>query len=181
MLQTFFAKYLGAVLGAATIALFVGGTTHLFAFWALESEFNAYVVAHNEEEGASQKREEDIQSSMKILIAQVGQILKQQEEIKGLVLTPMVEGRGTIGEFGFETAFVDINEYGKASMYLKAEQVEITVKDSDGIVHTTAVKVRGSFRNQSDSGHLVIFSDRAADELGVGGIADITVGPVNGN
>lgn len=178
MWTTIFSKYLGGILAAATIGLFLGGTGHLFAFWALESEFNAYKTEHAEADTESKKREEDIQSSLKILIGQVGQVMAQQEEIKGLVLTPTVEGRGSIGDFGFESSFVDINEYGKASMYLKADQVEVTVRDSDGIVHTSAVKVRGSFRNQSDSGHLVIFSDLAADELGVGGISDITVGPV---
>ena len=179
MWTTFVGKYLGAILAAATIGLFVGGTGHLFAFWALGSEFSEFKAAAILEEGASKKREEDIQDSLKILIGQIGTVMAQQEEIKGLVLTPTVEGRGTIGEFGFESSFVDINEYGKASMYLKADQVEVTVRDSAGIQHTSAVKVRGSFRNQSDSGHLVIFSDLAADELGIGGISDITVGPVN--
>jgi hypothetical protein len=178
MWTTIFSKYLGGILAAATIGLFLGGTGHLFAFWSLESEFNEYVKASETEDQNSKQREEDIQSSLKILIGQIGQVMQQQEEFKGLILTPTIEGRGTVGEFGFDTAFVDINEYGKASMYLKAERVSITVKDSDGIVHTSAVNVRGSFRNQSDSGHLVIFSDRAADELGVGGISDITVGPV---
>lgn len=178
MWKALIGKYLGVILAAATLGLTTGATTHLFAFWALESEFEKFKTAEELEEGESKKRQEDTLAKLDVLIGQIGKVMEQQEEFKGLILTPAVTGRGTIGDFGFESSFVDINEYGNAKMYLGSDEVMVHVADQDGISHQVTVKVRGSFRNRPDPGHLVMFSAMAADELGVSGVVDrVTVGP----
>jgi len=151
-----------------------GGVTHLVSFYALAER----VVVLETEGGESKKREEDIQSTQQKMMLVLAEIPRQQEEFKGMILTPEVVGRGTVGDFGEGTAFVDLNEYGAAKMYLKAEKVRITCS-VNGIVHSADFTVRGTFRNRQDPQHLVMFSEGAAEELGVAGIVDrVSVGPV---
>jgi len=177
-LNTLIQKYLGTILAAATIALVSGGVTHLFSFYALAERVTTMETAHLEDTAASKKREEDIQKTLGNVVDVLKQIVAQQEEFKGMILTPTVVGRGTVGDFGSEIPFVDINEYGAASMYLKAKAVTITCS-VDGIEHSAQFVVRGSFRNRQDPQHLIMFSEGAAEELGVAGIVDrVSVGPV---
>ena len=110
---------------------------------------------------------------------QMDQMVDQQEQMKSFMLTPDVVGRATIGTFGREMVYVEINEDGKASMYLSAEKISFTYRDSDDISHTVELSVRGSFVNRDDPGHLIMLSAKAGRDLGMNGITrQIVVGPV---
>jgi len=159
------------------VSAFVG--PHVISVWGTPARVLAIETARTEEGEAAKNERAEILDALKVLVGKVDGVITQQEEFKGLILTPIVTGRATVGDFGSDTAFVDINEDGQAKMYLGAEQISITVSDQQGISHEIAFDVRGSFRNQRDPGHLIMFSVRAADDLGVSGIVDkVTVGPV---
>lgn len=177
-MNTLLQKYLGTILAAATIALVSGGVTHLFSFWALGSRVTEVEETIVEHAAFESEKDAKIQVTLDTVLDKLGDIIRQQEEFKGMILTPTVVGRGTVGDFGDNLSFVDINEYGNAKMYLGAESVTITCS-VDGVTHVVEFNVRGSFRNREDPGHLIMFSRLAADELGVSGIVDrVSVGPV---
>jgi len=171
--STVIGKWLGAIMAVATIALVTGTVTHMFAFW----EVQAYVTEHEEREIKEREELKQILDAVRAMTANQVEMQKQYEEIKGIILTPEVNGRATVGDFGFDDAFVDINEDGRASMYLGAESVMVTCI-INGLPHTFELTVRGSFINRDDNGHLLIFSAKAGDDLGVMGIVEkVTIGP----
>jgi len=131
-------KLLGVLLGAAIIGIFTGSVQHVLASWAVE----ARVVLLESEGEASKKRDEKLQKTLDDVASVLKSMQQQQEEFKGLILTPTVTGRATIGNFGVDSAFVDINEYGNAKMYLGSREVEITCA-VNGVVHVVVFEVRG--------------------------------------
>ena len=108
-LNTLIQKYLGTILAAATIGLVTGGTAHLVSFYALAERVETMEVAHASDTEASKKREEDIQKTLGNVVDVLKQIQAQQEEFKGMILTPTVVGRGTVGDFAPDIAFVDVS------------------------------------------------------------------------
>ena len=174
--STVIGKWVGVLLAAATIALVTGTWTHLSAFW----EVQAAVEEIKEGEIKHQETLDDILEALKSVVASQEEMKGQYEEIKVIILTPEITGRATIGNFGFDDAFVDINERGSASMYLGADSILVTC-EVNGTTFSIELPVRGSFRNREDVGHLVILSAKAGSDLGArtGSIIDkFTVGPV---
>ena len=172
--DTMWGKLIGTVLGFFTIAAITGTWFHMTDFW----EVKAAVITI--EEGA-EKQQETLSEILKTLVvistAQM-EINGQIEDLKVVILTPEISGRATVGSFGSEDSFVDVNEHGKASMYIGADNITLTYS-MNGITRVVVLIVRGSFRNRDDDGHLIMLSARAGDDLGVSGIVDgITVGPV---
>lgn len=175
MLKTLWAKAIGTVLAFFIIGGITGTWYHLTSFW----EVQASVLVLKEKGEQSQKNQEQIINLIKELTTQVDQVMVQQEQMKELILTPDVTGRITVGSFGRDAAYVEINEHGKASMYLTANNISLTYRDKDGISHTVTLPVRGSFLNQSDNGHLVMLSAKTGRDLGIDGIkTQVTVGAV---
>ncbi len=172
--STVIGKWLGAVAGIATVALVTGLVTHMFNFWEVQAS-----VAALEVEGESSKaNQETIIGAIKSLADQIKEVISKQEYFEGLLVTPEVGGRATVGTFGGDESFVEINEDGKASIYLSADYISLTYKDEGGISHTVSLAVRGSFVNREDSGHLIILSAKAGRDLGMDGITrQIIVGP----
>ena len=172
--NTVIGKWIGGVLSVATIGLCVGIVTHLFEFW----EVQAAVMTLTAEGETSKDNQKTIIDLMEGITEQMGQMMEKQDKMESLILTPDVVGRATVGDFGFDDAFVDINEDGKASMYLSAKQVMVSC-EIDGLLHTFKLNVRGSFINRDDSGHLIIFSAKAGKDIGIDGvIKNVIVGPV---
>ena len=173
--NTVIGKWIGGVLSVATIGLCVGIVTHLFEFWEVQAAVRTLV----EEGETSKKNQKTMIDLMGDLKEQMEQVMEKQDKMEGLILTPDVVGRATIGTFGSDTAYVEINEYGKAAMYLSVAEISFTYRDRDGIPHTVTLPVRGSFLNRADIGHLVMLSAKAGRDLSVNGIErQITVGEV---
>jgi len=174
MFKAMWVKIIGTVIGFFIIAGITGTWYHLESFW----EVQASVVEIKEGEEKQQKTLDEILKALENISTSQAEMSGQVEELKAAVLTPEVSGRGTVGNFGFEDAFIDVNEYGKASMYLDVKSVIVTCV-VDGIDFVVELPVRGSFRNREDNGHLIMFSSKAGDDLGISGIVDkITIGPV---
>ncbi len=176
--NTVIGKWLGAIAGAATIALVVGTVTHLFNFWEVQAAVKTIVEARIEEKQTAADNQQTIIKALTALKGQMEQVISKQVYFEGLLVTPEVGGRATIGTFGRDMSYVEINEDGKANMYLSAENISLTYKDADGISHTVTLDVRGSFVNREDSGHLIMLSAKAGRDLGMNGITkQIIVGP----
>ena len=167
-------KIVGTVLATFIISATIGIWAHLAAFWVLETTVAEIV----KEEQSTHETLEDIKELLGDISTAQASMKGDYEELKEIILTPELVGRATVGRFGDDVAFVQINEGGYASMYLKAETVMVTCK-IDGLRHTLELPVRGSFVNRDDPGHLLIFSKQAANDIGVTGlIRDVIVGPV---
>jgi len=176
--STVIGKWLGAVAGVATVGLVVGTVTHLFDFWEVQAAVIKMESKMEEGEQTAKDNQEAIIKALNDLKGQVEQVITKQEYFEDLIVTPEVGGRATIGTFGRDSSYVEINEDGKAAIYLSADHISLTYKDSDGISHTVVLDVRGSFVNREDSGHLVMLSAKAGRDLGMNGITrQIIVGP----
>lgn len=176
--STVIGKWLGAIAGAATIGLAVGTVTHLFNFWEVQAAVIRIEKSIEEGEKTAGENQETIIKALVALKGQMEQVITKQEYFEDLLVTPEVGGRATVGTFGRDSAYVEINEDGKASIYLSADHISLTYKDKDGISHTVTLAVRGSFVNREDSGHLIMLSVKAARDLGMNGITkQIIVGP----
>lgn len=169
-------KWIGMLLGVTTIALVTGTWMHLNSFWDVQ----ASVLEIKEGEVKQQETLNEILKALGAISTSQEAMREQVEELKEVILTPEITGRATVGNFGFDTAFVDINERGNAAMYLGTDSIMVTCA-VNGTTFSIELPVRGSFRNREDVGHLVILSARAGSDLGVrtGAIIDrFTVGPV---
>lgn len=176
MWKTMWGKLIGMLIGALVIALVGGAITHLTTFWEVKAAGELATKAIVEIREGETKHQESLDAILDVLKG----MQVQYEEIKVIILTPEVVGRATVGDFGFDDAFVDINERGNASMYLKADSIMVTYS-MNGTELRIQLPVRGSFRSGQDSGHLVILSAKAGSDLGIaiGTIIDrFTVGPV---
>lgn len=176
--STVIGKWLGAVAGVATVALVVGSVNHMFDFWEVQAAVTGIVKAREEEQKTAEENQEAIIKALDGLGKQMKQVIDKQQYFEDLIVTPEVGGRATVGTFGRDTSYVEINEDGKANMYLTADHISLTYKDRDGISHTVVLDVRGSFVNRDDSGHLIMLSAKAGRDLGMNGITrQIIVGP----
>jgi len=174
MWKTMWGKAIGTVLGFFMIASITGFWYHLSNFW----EVQAAVIALESEGQSSKENQEEIIGLMKGLAKQMGDVITKQEYFEKLLVTPEIGGRATIGTFGRDASYVEINEDGKANMYLTVDRISLTYKDGDGISHTVELLVRGSFVNRDDNGHLLMLSAKAGRDLGMNGITrQIIVGP----
>lgn len=177
MWTTVWGKTIGTILGFLGIALITSAVSHMFAFWEVQAAATASTEAIVKMKEGEEKRQETLDA----ILTAVGGLKEQYEELKGIILTPVVVGRATVGDFGFDDSFLDINERGNANMYLSAHSVMVTYS-MNGTELKLELTVRGSFRNQQDGGHLAILSAKAGSDMGVsvGTIMDkFTVGPVN--
>lgn len=176
--DTVIGKWIGVVLGVTSIALVTGTVTHMFDFWAVQASVIRIEKAREEEQQTVKQNQQAIIKALDGLGKQMEQVITKQEYFEDLLVTPEIGGRATIGTFGGDAAYVEINEDGKASIYLGADHITLTYKDEDGISHTVNLEVRGSFVNREDSGHLIMLSAKAGRDLGMNGITkQIIVGP----
>lgn len=176
--NTVIGKWIGGVLAVATVALVAGTVNHIFDFWEVQAAVTEIAEARVEEQATAKDNQVEIITALNDLKEQIKQVISKQEYFEELIVTPEVGGRATIGTFGRDTSYVEINEDGKAAIYLSAEHISLTYRDSSGISHTVNLEVRGSFVNREDSGHLIMLSAKAGRDLGMNGITrQIIVGP----
>ncbi len=176
--NTVIGKWIGGVLAVATVGLVVGTVTHMFEFWEVQASVIKIEASIEKGEETAAKNQETIIKALTALKGQMEQVITKQEYFEDLLVTPEVGGRATIGTFGRDSSYVEINEDGKAAIYLSADHISLTYKDQDGISHTVVLDVRGSFVNREDSGHLIMLSAKAGRDLGMNGITkQIIVGP----
>ena len=157
------------VIGAVAIFLVLGsikGTwDHLTTSWTMQDN----LVVHGAEIETHEGRFEEIEQSAKEITEGQQKIMKQIGQLAVAVLTPSVTGRATICACGYDEAFIDVNSRGDAQMYLRQKKARVTCKVGSGIEHSVELKIRGRFTN-NDQGHLIMFSARAARDLGLSGI-----------
>lgn len=181
-LNTVIGKWIGGVLAVATVALVVGTVNHILDFWSVEAAVIEIVDTQTEQRELVENNQDIIMKALIALKGQMEHVISKQESFEDLLVTPDVGGRATIGTFGVDMSYVEINEDGKASMYLTAEHISLTYRDADGISHTVELLVRGSFVNREDSGHLIMLSAKAGRDLGMNGITrQIIVGAARCN
>ena len=146
--------------------------------WEVQAAVKEIVEARVEEQKTATENQVTIITALNDLKEQIKMVISKQEYFEELIVTPEIGGRATVGTFGPDSSYVEINEDGKASIYLTADHISLTYKDQDGISHTVILDVRGSFINREDSGHLIMLSAKAGRDLGVNGIKkQIIVGP----
>jgi hypothetical protein len=161
-----FKKVAAVVIGFLILGAITGTWKHLLDFWVAQASVSANRLTIEEIESEAQE----------VLKAQQ-QILKGLEEIKGIILTPEVTGRATVSRSGSDELFIEINRRGDAQVYLKQRKARITYMDAEGIEHSVTLPIKGDFIN-NDAGHLLIFSKRAGDSMGLHGIIrGVTIGP----
>jgi len=85
-------------------------------------------------------------------------------------------GTATVGSFGADEAYVQINRGSDASVYKDGMQLNVEVTNADGNTRATLI-VDGTF-SDPNSDLLLRFSRRAADRLGVNSKCDIEIEPV---
>lgn len=156
------------VLGAIAVFLALGSITgtwqHLSTSWQVFEDVDvaeASLMSHETRFTEIEQTAEDIMKGQKQIMDQIGNLAVA-------VLTPTVTGRATICDCGYDEAFISINSRGDAQSYLRQEKARITCT-RDGIEHSVVLDIRGRFTN-NDSGHLIMFSAKAARDLGLQGI-----------
>jgi len=85
-------------------------------------------------------------------------------------------GTATVGSFGTDEAYVQINRGSDASVYKDGMLLNVEVTNADGNTRATLI-VDGTF-SDPNSDLLLRFSRRAGDRLGVDSKCDIEIEPV---
>ncbi len=85
-------------------------------------------------------------------------------------------GTATVGTFGADEAYVQVNRGSDAKVYKDGSRMNIEVTNADGNTRATLV-VDGTF-SDPNSDLLIRFSERAAGRLGIDGKCNIEIEPV---
>jgi multidrug efflux pump subunit AcrB len=133
-----------------------------------EETTDVIITQATAERGANLKKMNDNGEKM-------DKILEYMEQERIRLLT--VQGRGRAGTFGGDDAFIRINRQSGRVRYQDGERVRVTLLNGDSTT-SVVLPINGTFaHNNADL--LMVFSRKACDDLGVNGIVDVKMEPLD--